>query len=245
MSAPDKYPLLVKYIDAGEDLSIQVHPDDAFNAREGIPDRGKTECWFILDCEPGTEIVYGLKPGVDRSDLEHAIERKTVPESINRVPIHPGDFLFVPPGTVHAILGGTLLCEIQQSSNITFRLWDWDRKPERELHIEKSLEVIRFEEDLPAKPFHLGQLDHDNPLVTKLTDNSHFTVRAVQLPPKSSIEILTSGKGAILNGVGGDSSVEDTSLLYGQTLFVPASIPRFRIRSESAPATLLLTESNE
>ncbi len=239
------YPLLVKYIDAREDLSIQVHPDDDYTARVGIADRGKSECWFILDCAGGTEVIYGLKEGITRSDLIMAIESKTVPDCIRRIPIEPRDFLFVPPGTVHAILGETLLCEIQQSSNTTFRLWDWNRKPERPLHIKESLEVIRFESSKAEPPFHLEPLSDASPLVTVLTDNEYFLVRAVQLPPESSLYLTHSGKGAILNGVEGAGEINELGMALGETFFVPACIPQFCVRTGHSPVTVLVSESNE
>ncbi|MCA9443353.1 MAG: class I mannose-6-phosphate isomerase [Candidatus Omnitrophica bacterium] len=243
--APKKFPLLVKYIDAREDLSIQVHPDDEYNQRMGIEDRGKTECWFILDCAEGAEVIYGLREGTTRGDLERAIENKTVPDCIRRVPIVPGTFLFVPPGTVHAILGGTLLCEIQQSSNITFRLWDWDRKPERTLQIEPSLDVIRFENDTTPQPLHIDPPKGDEPDVLLLTDNPFFKVRAVRLPSETSLNLSGSGHGVIVNGVGGAASVNAEAIGYGETLFVPAAIPEFKVSAGDSPSILLLSESNE
>lgn len=244
-AAPERFPLLVKYIDAQEDLSIQVHPSDSDAARLGMSDRGKTECWWILDCPPNGEIVYGLREGATRTDLERAIQEGSIPDVVRRVPIHPGDFLFVPPGTVHAILAGTMLCEIQQSSNITFRLWDWDRSPARTLHLGQSLDVIRFgDPDLP-QPIWATADRIDEPRVRVLTDNPFFTVKAVELPAGAGYAMETGGRGVIANGVEGACRLNENSVRPGKTLFVPACQPRIEVVAGNAPVVLLLTESNE
>ncbi len=134
-------PILCKFIDAARSLSIQVHPDDAFARRyEGSP--GKSELWYILDAEPGAFIYYGLRRDVTRGELERAMADGTITELLNKVFVRRGDAFFIPAGTVHAIGAGIMICEIQQSSNITYRMYDFGRlgadgKP-RTLHIEKA-----------------------------------------------------------------------------------------------------------
>lgn len=139
------FPLLVKIIDAKEDLSIQVHPDDHYAETHENGALGKTECWYILDCEKDASIVVGHNAST-KEELQQMIADKKWMELIQVRPIKPGDFFQIPPGTVHAIKGGTLLIETQQNSAVTYRLYDYDRlsdgKP-RELHIEKSIDVIR------------------------------------------------------------------------------------------------------
>lgn len=141
----DVFPLLVKIIDAKADLSIQVHPDDAYAKENENGALGKTECWYILDCDEGASIVVGHN-AKSKEELRQMIEQKEWTELIRERPIHPGDFFQITPGTVHAIKGGTLLIETQQNSAVTYRLYDYDRlsggRP-RELHIEKSIDVIR------------------------------------------------------------------------------------------------------
>ena len=136
-----EYPLLVKVIQANDTLSIQVHPNDE-EARllENDP-RGKTECWYVLNAEPGAKLVFGLNRGYSSDELKKAIEEKSLEGCLNFVEVHAGDFIFIPSGTVHAIGGGLRLLEVQQSSNITYRLYDWGRP--RELHVEKGLKVIK------------------------------------------------------------------------------------------------------
>ena len=142
-------PLLIKIIDAKNDLSIQVHPDDAYAGEHENGSLGKTECWYVLDCEPGTEIVIGHN-AKDKAEVEKMIRNHEWSDFIRKVPVHKGDFFQINPGCVHAIKGGTLILETQQSSDITYRVYDYDRlqngKP-RELHIEKSIDVIT----VPAK----------------------------------------------------------------------------------------------
>ncbi len=139
------FPLLIKIIDAKADLSIQVHPDDAYAKAHENGSLGKTECWYILDCDPDAKIVIGHHAG-SREELRQMIDEKQWSGLIRVLPIEKGDFFQIEPGTVHAIKGGTLILETQQNSDITYRLYDYDRlsngKP-RELHIEKSIDVIR------------------------------------------------------------------------------------------------------
>ena len=143
--AGDVFPLLVKIIDAKEHLSIQVHPDDAYAAAHENGALGKTECWYVLDCEPDSTIVVGHNAKT-KEELKSMIDEKRWMELIRIRPLHKGDFFQINPGTVHAIRRGTLILETQQNSDITYRLYDYDRlqdgKP-RELHIDKSLDVIR------------------------------------------------------------------------------------------------------
>ena len=242
--APEKYPLLVKYIDAAEDLSIQVHPDDAYARERNLNDRGKTECWYILDCDPSTEVIYGLREGTNRKKLEKAIDEKRVPDVVRRVPISPGMFLFVPPGTVHAVLGGTLLCEVQQSSNITYRLWDWNRKPEREIHIRESLDVIDYCPRKQLQPFKLPEDEPEVPRVVNLTHNPFFLVYALQLAPGQSIQRSPLGCGTILNGVRGECVVDSVPMRTGDTLFVPACLDSFTLSTLDSPATVLVSRAN-
>jgi mannose-6-phosphate isomerase len=145
----DKLPYLVKFIDAADDLSIQVHPGDEYAKRvEG--EKGKTESWLILDHDEGAGIYLGLKDGVDSERLKSALSNKeNINELLNFIPVKKGDFFFVPAGTIHAIGKGVTLAEIQQNSGVTYRVWDWNRLgvdgKARDIHVDKSLDVINFE----------------------------------------------------------------------------------------------------
>ncbi|MGL6008549.1 MAG: type I phosphomannose isomerase catalytic subunit [Culicoidibacterales bacterium] len=141
-------PILIKYIVANETLSVQVHPDDSY-ARAHTSDRGKTECWYITEATPGAQLICGLVPGCDESKLATAIHDGTLEEHLLYLDVQAGDMIYIPAGTVHAIMGGLKLIEIQQSSDTTYRLYDWGR--DRETHISESLAVIDFEQKNGAK----------------------------------------------------------------------------------------------
>lgn len=147
--AYDRFPVMTKIIDAREDLSIQVHPDDAYAAEHENGSYGKTESWYILDCGPDASLVVGHN-AKDRAELASMIRDGKWSELIREVPVKKGDFIQIDPGTVHAIKGGIVLLETQQSSDITYRVYDYDRlwngKP-RQLHVQKSVDVIT----VPAK----------------------------------------------------------------------------------------------
>lgn len=140
----ERFPILVKIIDAKQSLSIQVHPDDEFALREEN-EYGKNEMWHIMDCEPGAYIYYGVSQSLTKDELKKRVEDNTVLEVLNKIEVHKGDTFFVDAGTIHAIGAGILLCEIQQNSNCTYRLYDYDRRDKygnpRELHLEKAQEV--------------------------------------------------------------------------------------------------------
>lgn len=141
-------PILIKLIDARDDLSVQVHPDNEY-ARKYEGDNGKTEMWYVLDCDEGAELIYGFKEKISQEEFKRAIDENTLLEEVNRIKVHKGDVFFIEPGTLHAIGKGILIAEIQQSSNVTYRVYDYGRvgadgKP-RDLHIEKALDVTRLD----------------------------------------------------------------------------------------------------
>lgn len=148
----DRFPLLVKILDATDDLSVQVHPDDAYAAEHENGSLGKTECWYVIDCDDDATIIVGQR-AASREELAAAIEEGRWGEVLNEIPIHPGDFFQIDAGTVHAIKRGTVILETQQSSDVTYRLYDYDRRQDdgtlRELHIEKSLDVVDYAADAP------------------------------------------------------------------------------------------------
>ena len=146
-----EYPLLVKVIQADDTLSIQVHPDDELAIKlEGEGNRGKTECWYVLDAAPDAKLVYGIKENATKEELAKAIEESKLDPYLEFVNVKKGDFIFIPAGTVHAIDAGLRLMEVQQSCDLTYRLYDWGRG--REVHIEKGLAVIKQEEMIPVAP---------------------------------------------------------------------------------------------
>lgn len=148
------FPLLVKLLDASHALSVQVHPDDVHAAAHGTGEAGKTEMWYVVHAEPGARIIHGLRAGTGRAALRRAVAEGRAQDVLNRVPVRPGDSVMVPAGTVHGILSGIVLVEVQQTSDTTYRIYDWDRTgpggTPRELHVERALEVIDFGRREPA-----------------------------------------------------------------------------------------------
>lgn len=160
---PDKelgFPLLIKLIDAKEDLSIQVHPDDEYAREHENGEYGKYEMWYVLEAEKDARIIYGFSHDCTREQIRQAIDNRTITRHLQRVNVKKGDIFFVPPGTVHAIGRGIVIAEIQESSDLTYRLYDYNRIDKkgckRKLHIEKALEVLNLQESLkPKRPLRL------------------------------------------------------------------------------------------
>lgn len=190
----EQLPYLVKLIDTGAALSVQVHPDDEY-ARKNENSSGKTECWIILESEPGAGIYLGLKEGITKQQFQAALESgSAMNEFLQFYEVRSGDYFFVPPGSIHAIGAGITLAEIQQNSGITYRVWDWNRVDQngksRELHIQKSLDVINFETaaNLPAyfKQAH-NLFKGDSKIL--LAEHTSFTVNLYNLKANESIKI--------------------------------------------------------
>ena len=175
--AGGEFPLMVKLIDASDNLSVQVHPDDALARSLGVAPRGKTECWLIAD--DGGELYQGTRAGVGRAEFEAALRAGTLEQTLNRYAVKRGDFFFIPARTVHALGSGCLLYEVQQTCDVTFRVWDWGRmgldgKP-RQLHVSESLETIDFA--APSGPVRTAERQHPQAgTVRPLADNAYFTV---------------------------------------------------------------------
>lgn len=143
--AQDRFPVLIKFIDAKQALSIQIHPDDEY-ALENEGEYGKNEMWYVIDCEPDSYLYCGLSKEVSKEEIEERIRNNTITEVLNRIDVKPGDVVMVKAGTIHAIGAGILICEIQQNSNSTYRMYDYDRRDKfgnpRELHVAKALDVV-------------------------------------------------------------------------------------------------------
>lgn len=145
----EKFPLLIKFIDASSNLSVQVHPDNAYAYEKENGSEGKTEMWYIMDCKQDAQIICGMKAGVRQEELANILKSDKLADYLNFVTVKKGDYIYIPSGTIHAILGDTLICEVQQNSDLTYRVYDWERvgkdgKP-RQLHIEKAIDVVKLE----------------------------------------------------------------------------------------------------
>jgi mannose-6-phosphate isomerase len=241
-----RFPLLVKFIDAGAKLSVQVHPDDDYAARYEAGKLGKTECWYILDAEPGASIIHGFKVSTSREAVQHAIATFTLESLLQEVPVAPGDVIFVPAGTVHAIGAGVMLYELQEYSDLTYRMYDYGRLTAagtpRELHIERSLDVAHYDRSarVKAQPVSLpgGPGYTDRCLVAcryfilhELALGQPGNIGYMNHETKQSCVILTS-LGATLQVRYGDSLELSEPLTRGQTMVLPAALGRYCLEGQ-------------
>ena len=205
---------LVKFIDTSDNLSIQVHPDDDY--AEQFQEKGKTECWLILACEQNAGIFLGLKTDVTKKEFKTAIDNGlAVDKFLNFIPVAPGDFFYVPAGTIHAIGRGVTLCEVQQSSGITYRVWDWNRKglngEARELHIDQAMEVLNFESRFNQNVLAKAKYNlFEQKSIVSLADHTDFKVQLMSLN-KSSIELNLKSKESIIV-LNGEIKIDDLLL---------------------------------
>ena len=232
--AADKFPLLIKILDANRWLSIQVHPDDAYGlAHEGEP--GKTEMWVVLHAEPGAELIYGFAPGMTRTQYAAVIGTDASVDGLHRVAVKPGDVIFVPSGTIHALGPGVMVAEIQQNSDTTYRIWDWGRP--RPLHLEKSLDVLNFEQVTPgpAKPTVL--LDEEGLRIEHLVACPYFDTERITLPAGHEFYGLCDGSTfeiwAVLQGaVMLTSDAAPVTLKAVQWVLLPAELGEYQLSAE-------------
>ena len=229
-----QFPLLVKLLDAHDRLSVQVHPDDEL-ARQFDPDEnGKTEAWVILDAAPGSVLWVGLRSGVGEFELREALHNARVEDCLHSFEVHPGDCVFVPAGTVHAIGEGVLLAEIQQSSDLTFRLYDWGRlgtdgKP-RPLHVDAALQCIDFTRG-PVGPVVPRRIDAGSAACEELVRCEQFVIR--RYDAERAFEFEDDGRFHVLMALSGEASLtagNDALLMpRGTTVLAPAVRDRLRL----------------
>ncbi len=235
------FPVLIKLIDAYDNLSVQVHPDDDY-ARRVENEYGKTECWYVLDALDSAELIYGFKEKLTADEFKEAIESNTLLDKLNRVKVKKGDFFFIEASTVHAIGRGALIAEIQQNSNCTYRVYDYGRigkdgKP-RELHIEKALDVSVCEPPkYDIKPF--GEEEQRKGHIFQiLCEGELFSVYRYKV--SESVKLITDAKSfnhiLVLEGEGKINSLKAKK---GDSFFVPASFGEYEI---SGNIELLVTK---
>jgi mannose-6-phosphate isomerase len=176
-SSSKVFPLLTKILDASDDLSVQVHPDDEYAGQHENGELGKTECWYIVDAEPGAVIIYGHEAKT-KEELVSMIENGEWDRFLTKVPVKPGDFFYVPSGTLHALGKGIVVLETQQSSDTTYRVYDYDRRDKdgisRELHLEKAIDVTTVPQSYVPVSYETTQ--QGGLTVTSFVSNSFFTV---------------------------------------------------------------------
>lgn len=228
------FPLLIKILDAEDDLSVQVHPDDAYGmAHEG--ELGKTECWYIIDAEPGAEIIYGHHAKT-REELAEMIQDSRWDDLLKKVPVKKGDFFYVPSGTIHAIGKGIMILETQQSSDTTYRVYDYDRKDDqgntRELHIQQSVDVTT----VPAKApeLQIKEIRQGNSSIVTYVETEFFNVYEWDIKGITSFKkqapytlmTVIDGAGELVIGN------QTYSLEKGTSAILPSDITEWKVQGE-------------
>ena len=252
-----KFPLLMKILDASDRLSVQVHPDDEYASENEAGELGKSELWYILHAAPGARIVYGLEPGVTREGLATGLESGCLDGVLRWVEVYSGDVFDIPAGLVHALGGGIIVAEIQQNSDTTYRVFDYNRLDDcgkiRELHAAKALNVVDFSHGDGAgagrEPV-VGFIVQESESCTRriMVANKHFAVELLDLKPfDSSVagysEVATGSRFLILTCTEGNSAIHHragtTELRLGESCLIPASLGRFELRSIGGAATIM------
>lgn len=231
------FPLLIKFIDATDRLSLQVHPGESGQQSFDVARSGKSEAWVVLDAVEESCIYAGLKAGVTETQLRAHLAQGIVEECLHSYPVQKGDCVYIPAGTLHAIGEGVLLAEVQQTSDVTYRLFDWNRLDQlgnpRPLHITNALECIDFEQGpvelLQPRSQSVG--DHQ---IDELLESEHFSIRRHTACSSFSLTSLNQAQVLIvLEGAGQlDCSVETYELFQGKTLLIPASASDCQIHAD-------------
>jgi mannose-6-phosphate isomerase len=239
------FPILVKFLDCSDWLSVQVHPDEEAVKKLWPGEGSKTEAWFVLDAEPGSRIYAGLKPGVGNREMRAALQAGTVAECLHSFEPKPGDFVFLFAGTVHAAGGGVLMAEVQETSDATFRLFDWNRRDAqgnaRKLHIEEALASIDWDQR-PAVPLHVaGFADDELPQLKPLVACPSFELEFV----RGTTRICRSyaDRPTLIVCLHGEATLQDPSsgqrLTRGQTWLLPASLGKLDIYPQGSVSLLI------
>ena len=233
------FPLLVKILDANDTLSVQVHPDDRYaQEHEGEP-FGKAEVWVVLDADPEARLIHGVKRPLTRAAARSAIEAGSLEDELDYVEVSPGDVIMVSPGAIHALGGGILLYELQQSSDLTYRLYDWDRRdPGRPLHIDKALDVARLDPFTTHK-INSIEIPEAGGMRVILCACERFAAELLRV--RSSITERTAGVSfhalTVLQGEGlvryGALGVSQVRMGSGESVLIPASIGEYEIHAGS------------
>lgn len=233
------FPLLIKFIDANDKLSVQVHPDDEY-AKKNNEEFGKTEMWYIVDAKPGAKLVFGLKDEVDQNTFKEAIVDKKIEETLKEIEVCPGDVVYIPAGIVHAIGEGIVLAEIQQNSNTTYRVYDWGRvgldgKP-RQLHIHQALETVDFINKDVAKKIEGLRIEEVGYETTIYVCCPYFTMEMIEI--QSGYKGLLNGERfEIFIAIEGDFGIsfnqsKKENIKKGQTVLLPASLGQYMIEGK-------------
>lgn len=228
----ENFPILIKLIDAKDNLSVQVHPDNEYALRvEG--EYGKTEMWYIVDCDEGAELLYGFKKEISKEEFAGRIADNTLLEVTQNVPVHKGDVFFIEAGTLHAIGKGILIAEIQQNSNTTYRIYDYGRvgkdgKP-RELHVEKAKEVTRL---APAKEYPETPTEQKNGFTQKLMAScEYFTTYVLDIESKALLNADDKSFNSILI-LEGEGDIGGIPFKKGDSVFITAGSGEYAVNGK-------------
>lgn len=217
------FPILIKFIDAHSDLSVQVHPSDEY-ALKNEGQYGKTEMWYVVEAEDDAKLVYGLNRQIDREEFARLAQGPELMDVLNFVPVKKGDVFFIPSGVIHAIGKGLLICEIQQNSNLTYRVYDYDRRDasgnKRPLHVEKAIEVSKLSVE-PLNTSGTPVFCNETVSVENLATCEYFVVDKIVL--NGSYTVVPDGSFISLTVVDGSGVIGGLDVSKGTTVFVPAN----------------------
>lgn len=241
------FPILIKLIDAAQDLSIQVHPSDD-TADDALGEQGKAEMWYVVQCEPQSYIYYGLNQEVSEERLKRRAEDGSICKVLNKVPVHPGDIFFIHPGTIHALGKGIIIAEIQQNSNTTFRVFDYCRKDangnQRPLHVDRAAQVINYQPMVPDQAGENNQMHTDAYDYARIFSCEYFKVSRVRCRSRISLACTAESfhSVVIISGAGtlqyGDTSYR---LNAGDSYYIPADAGVYAITANEPMEFLLST----
>jgi len=244
------FPLLFKFIDANENLSIQVHPNSEQSRSRGWGDRGKTEAWYVVDAVPDAKIAIGFnRGGVTREEAEKAANEGRFESLLNFVPAKRGDTFFIPAGTVHAILGGVLIYEVQEESNATLRLYDWNRRCPagnlRELHIADALDIINYSEDRALKPESVIVDQTDAFVHETLCENQKFLLSRYIFYRSGEARVDTINGFRVVSVTAGlieaHANGHRAQMGLGQTVIIPSGLENVRIEGVAGSEAIVTT----
>lgn len=238
-----KFPLLIKLLDANRWLSVQVHPDDVYGlTHEG--ELGKTEMWVVIHAEPEAEIIYGFKPGVTPEQYEEEIRKEKAAESLHRLPVQTGDVIFVPAGTIHALGPGVIVAEIQQNSDTTYRIYDWGRP--RPIHVEQALAVLNFDLVTPSAVNPKVLVDEEGLIIEQVVACPYFETERILLPTETAFYGLADGSTFEIWGVlSGAAQLEWAGkplvLSAISWVLIPAALGEFQVIADAESTLLRVT----
>lgn len=238
-----KFPLLIKLLDANRPLSVQVHPQDNYALAHEGNELGKTEMWVVLQATPDAEVILGLAHPIDPQEFRVAIKGGQLEPQLHRIPVKAGDHICVPAGSLHAIMGGLLIAEIQQNSNTTYRVYDWGRvgsdgQP-RPLHVDKALDVINFAQIAPTLCPPELLADENGIRRSLLCQTDYFVTEQVEMVAGATFHGRCTGETLELWGViAGEGQINDVALTAVRFCLLPAAMGDFVVTAVS-PATLL------